>query len=62
MKEYCENCGGEITSEPIIKEEEERTFVMSGDGIDNVETTAPFIIYFCSEECKKEYYEPNPKV
>lgn len=55
MKEYCHNCDIEITGECIVSEEE-RNF-MNGD----VEIDAPVTIYFCSNECEKEYFTPVKK-
>lgn len=49
----------EITFEPIVSEEE-RNFKVGEEGM-QIEMDVPLIIYFCSQECKDEYFEPTNK-
>lgn len=50
IRDFCLNCYEEIISEPIVSEKEINTLL--GD----VEADVPVIIYFCSKECEKEYF------
>lgn len=54
IHEYCRNCMEDITSEPIMVEEERNIKGYEGE----VEKDVPIIIYFCSETCRKEYFKP----
>ena len=57
--EYCHNCMEEIITEPIPVEIEETIF--RGEEGMKIEMDVPVIIYFCSDECKEEYFNNDKK-
>ncbi len=56
IDEHCSNCMDAIVQEPIVVTVDKTIHYVEDNGCGDYDVEAT--IYFCSEECRKEYFIP----